>query len=119
MSDTNQHKFVIDLAGQKLQFASSPENETKIRLAANLVNEQINNAASGPNRSLERAAVTAALKLAGEVLELRSKVDLSEQPPVTHKELELLTHKLNAIESLVDSALSSLSLPDAQKPIVP
>ena len=119
MSETNQHKFIIELAGQKLQFATSPETETKLRAAASLVNEQISTASSGANKSLERAAVTAALKLAGEVIELRAKVGDSDEPSISNATLDNLTEKLNAIESQIDEALESLSLPGTPRSIVP
>lgn len=117
MSD--QHKFIIELAGQKLQFATSPENEAKLRLAASLVNEQISSASSGANKSLERAAVTAALKLAGEVIELRAKVGTGDEPSISNTVLENLNEKLNAIETQIDNALDSLTLPGTPRSIVP
>ncbi len=119
MSESNQHKFIIELAGQKLQFATSPENEAKLRLAAGLVNDQISSATSGANKSLERAAVTAALKLAGEVIELRAKVGDIDEPSISSTAIENLTTKLNAIESQIDAALESLSLPGTPRSIVP
>ena len=44
---SNSNRFDIELAGQKIPFATSPENELKLRNAAALVNEQINAATSG------------------------------------------------------------------------
>lgn len=119
MSDSSQHKFIIELAGQKLQFATSPENEAKLRSAASLVNEQITTASSGANKSLERAAVTAALKLAGEVIELRARVGDGDEPSLSTDALESITTKLNVIESQIDAALESLSLPGTPRSIVP
>jgi len=120
MSGTsNQHRFELELAGQKIPFATSPENETKLRAAAALVNEQIELATSGSNRSLERASLIAALKLAGEVLELRSIAQNAKNPSTSPEDIALLAEKLEVIEKQVDAALESLSLPGAPRPIVP
>jgi cell division protein ZapA len=120
----NQHRFELELAGQKIPFATSPENETKLRAAAAVVNEQIEVATSSSgNRSIERAALIAALKLAGEVLDLRTianhAANNAGQPSINESDVALLAEKLNAIEKQIDIALETLSLPGAPRPIVP
>lgn len=117
---TNQHRFELELAGQKIPFATSPENETKLRAAAAVVNEQIDAATSSSgNRSIERAALIAALKLAGEVLELRTFAQNADQPSISEETVAELAKKLNAIEQQIDATLETLSLPGAPRPIVP
>ena len=115
---SNSNRFDIELAGQKIPFATSPENELKLRNAAALVNEQINAATSGGNRSIERAAIVAALKLAGEVLDLRTQVQGAESG-MSSEQINELTARIQIIEKQVDATLETLSLPGAPGPIVP
>ena len=120
MSESSMsNRFDIDLAGQKIPFSTSPENELKLREAASLLNQQLEMAMSGGNRSLERAALISALKLAGEVLDSRKKLQNVSEPSIPQDALENLVQKINAIETQVDVALQSLSLPGALRPIVP
>jgi cell division protein ZapA len=128
IATVNQHRFELELAGQKIPFATSLENETKLRAAAAVVNEQIEVATrSSGNRSIERAALIAALKIAGEVLDLRTianhaanhAANNADQASIKESEVALLAERLNAIEKQIDIALETLSLPGAPRPIVP
>ena len=68
----SQQRIEVTLAGQKITLATSAEHEPLLRAACVLVDEQIQLAISGGNRSIERASMMAALKIAGDLIKLQS-----------------------------------------------
>jgi len=78
----SQQRIEVTLAGQKITLATSTEHEPLLRAACILVDEQIQLAINGGNRSIERASMMAALKIA-----LSCKQCLNKQP---HQALHLI-----------------------------
>ncbi len=116
----SQTRIDIELAGQKIPFVTSAENAHKLKEAATAVNEQIMQiTATSGNRSIERAALMTAIKLAGEVIDLKKQVANSGAPAVSYELVETLANKLSVIEQSVDNALFTLSLPGTPRSIVP
>ena len=57
----SQQRIEVMLAGQKITLATTAEHEPLLREACTLVDEQIQLAITGGNRSIERATMMAAL----------------------------------------------------------
>ena len=115
----NSVRIEVLLAGQKIILATTPENESKLRAAAQLVNDQITQITMSGNRSIERAALMTALKLAGELQDIQPAPPNQNELIVSNAVLEQLDTKLSAIEKQVDIALDCLSLPSSPRSIVP
>jgi len=116
----SQQRIEVTLAGQKITLATSAENEPLLRAACVLVDEQIQLAISGGNRSIERASMMAALKIAGDLITLQKKQ--SQQSPsssVSSDEVVRLQAEISALEDQVDALMQTLSLPGSPRPIVP
>lgn len=112
-------KIEVVIAGQKMILGTTPANEKKLRAASLLVDEQIGMITANGNRSIERAALMAALKFAGTIQELQEQLAQNTAPAIDHTALDQLSKQLNAIETEVDIALECLSLPGSPRSIVP
>ena len=112
------HRIELVLAGQKIAFAISPEHENSLRSAATLVNEQLE-AALASNKNIERAAIMTAIKLAADLQAAKMNLSQSENPGASLEQINLIQTRVDEIEAVVDSALKTLSLPGAPRPIVP
>ena len=117
----SQQRIEVTLAGQKITLATSAEHEPLLRAACTLVDEQIQLAINGGNRSIERASMMAALKIAGDLIKLRTA---SEQTPAQSnssnpEEIARLQNEIHTLEDQVDALMQSLSLPGSPRPIVP
>ncbi len=119
MSESKSIRVDVELAGQKMAFMTSFENEDKLKIAARAVNDQIAQITSGPNKSIERAALMTAVSFAAQIQDLKEKIQASSAPTVSNAELTELSNKLDAIEKQVDIALDCLSLPGSPRSIVP
>jgi cell division protein ZapA len=119
MSEPKSVRVDVELAGQKMAFMTSFENEDKLKIAARAVNDQIAQITSGPNKSIERAALMTAVSFAAQIQDLKEQVNVSQEPRVSSAAVTELTKKLDAIEQQIDSALDCLSLPGSPRPIVP
>ncbi len=119
----SQRRIEVTLAGQKIALATSVEHEPLLRAACTLVDEQIQLAINGGNRSIERASMMAALKIAGDLITLKNTApDTKAQrssPTVDSEEVALLQSKIQSLENQVDTLLQTLSLPGSPRPIVP
>lgn len=119
----NQQRIEVTLAGQKITLATTAEHEPLLREACTLVDEQIQLAIAGGNRSIERATMMAALKLAGDVISSKraaaeTAAQLSVQSAVIHpEEVIRLEGEINNLEMQVDALLQTLSLPGSPRPI--
>ncbi len=117
----SQQRIEVTLAGQKITLATSAEHEPLLRAACTLVDEQIQLAINGGNRSIERASMMAALKIAGDLIKLQTT---SEQTPAqSHssnpEEIARLQNEIRTLEDQADALMQSLSLPGSPRPIVP
>lgn len=119
----SQQRIEVTLAGQKITLATSTEHEPLLRAACTLVDEQIQLAINGGNRSIERASMMAALKIAGDLIQLQTA---SQQTPAqsisSHsnpEEIARLQSEIHTLEDQVDALMQSLSLPGSPRPIVP
>ena len=117
----SQQRIEVTLAGQKITLATSAEHEPLLRAACTLVDEQIQLAINGGNRSIERASMMAALKIAGDLIKLQTA---SEQIPAqshssNSEEIARLQNEIHTLEDQVDALMQSLSLPGSPRPIVP
>ena len=119
----SQQRIEVSLAGQKITLATSAEHEPLLRAACTLVDEQIQLAINGGNRSIERASMMAALKIAGDLITLQTA---PSQTPIHStasntdpEEIARLQSEIHSLEDQVDALMQSLSLPGSPRPIVP
>jgi cell division protein ZapA len=116
----SQQRIEVTLAGQKITLATSAEHEPLLRAACVLVDEQIQLAIGGGNRSIERASMMAALKIAGDLIKLQnSETQQSSSSNVSANEVSRLHTEIRALEEQVDTLMQTLSLPGSPRPIVP
>ena len=84
------------------------------------MDEQIKLALASGNKSIERAAMMAAIKLAGDLIQSQQSIaQASATPTIDPEQLNLIEQEVNALEQQVDSLIKTLSLPGAPRPIVP
>ena len=120
----SQRRIDVTIAGQKITLATSDEHEPLLRSACQLVDEQIQLAIAGGNRSLERATMMAALKLAGDLITAKQAAQEIPQAsptavPDNSAEISRLINEVNTLEDQVDALLKTLSLPGSPRPIAP
>jgi cell division protein ZapA len=116
----SQQRIEVTLAGQKITLATSTEHEPLLRAACVLVDEQIQLAINGGNRSIERASMMAAIKIAGDLITLqRNPSQQSNSSNVSSEEVARLRDQIHELEDQVDSLMQTLSLPGSPRPIVP
>ena len=116
----SQQRIEVSLAGQKITLATSAEHEPLLRAACVLVDEQIQLAINGGNRSIERASMMAALKIAGDLITLQKKqTQQSTSSNVSSDEVTRLQAEIRTLEDQVDALMQTLSLPGSPRPIVP
>jgi cell division protein ZapA len=116
----SQQRIEVTLAGQKITLATSTEHEPLLRAACVLVDEQIKLAINGGNRSIERASMMAALKIAGDLINLQtSESQQSPSSSVSTEEVSRLHIQIRELEDQVDALMQTLSLPGSPRPIVP
>lgn len=116
----SQQRIEVTLAGQKITLATSAEHEPLLRAACVLVDEQIQLAIGGGNRSIERASMMAALKIAGDLITLqKNQTHQSTSSNVSSDEIARLQAEIAGLEEQVDSLMQTLSLPGSPRPIVP
>ena len=116
----SQQRIEVTLAGQKITLATSAEHEPLLRAACVLVDEQIQLAIGGGNRSIERASMMAALKIAGDLIKLQNnQTQQSSSSNVSSDEVSRLQAEIHGLEEQVDNLLQTLSLPGSPRPIVP
>ena len=115
-----QQRIEVSLAGHKITLATSSDHEPLLREACSLADEQIQLALASGNKSIERAAMMATIKLAGDLIEAQKMIAQSANTPkVDPEHLNLIEQEVIALEQQVDSLLKTLSLPGAPRPIVP
>lgn len=119
----SQLRIEVTLAGQKIALATSVEHEPLLRAACTLVDEQIQLAVNGGNRSIERASMMAALKIAGDLITLKNATpetnSQSTSPEINSEEVARLRSEIRSLEDQVDALMQTLSLPGSPRPIVP
>ena len=116
----SQQRIEVTLAGQKITLATSAEHEPLLRAACVLVDEQIQLAIGGGNRSIERASMMAALKIAGDLITLQKNQVLQSSPSnISPDEVARLQEQIRELEEQVDNLMQTLSLPGSPRPIVP
>jgi len=119
----SQQRIEVTLAGQRITLATSTEHEPLLRAACTLVDEQIQLAINGGNRSIERASMMAALKIAGDLIKLQttSQNNIASSAPFNSdsEEIARLQNEIHSLEDQVDALMQSLSLPGSPRPIVP
>ncbi len=116
----SQQRIEVTLAGQKITLATSAEHEPLLRAACVLVDEQIQLAIGGGNRSIERASMMAALKIAGDLIKLQNnQSQQSSAVNVNPDQVVQLQAEIHRLEDQVDTLLQTLSLPGSPRPIVP
>ena len=116
----SQQRIEVTLAGQKITLATSTEHESLLRAACILVDEQIQLAISGGNRSIERASMMAALKIAGDLITLqKNQTQQGTSSNVSSEEVARLQAEIRTLEDQVDALMQTLSLPGSPRPIVP
>ncbi len=119
----SQQRIEVTLAGQKITLATSAEHEPLLRAACTLVDEQIQLAINGGNRSIERASMMAALKIAGDLIQLQKtpqqNTASSASSNADPEEIARLQNEIHLLEDQVDALLQTLSLPGSPRPIVP
>ena len=119
----SQQRIEVTLAGQKITLATSTEHEPLLRAACTLVDEQIQLAINGGNRSIERASMMAALKIAGDLIKLQTSAQLasvqSGSSSSHSEEITRLQNEIYALEDQVDALMQTLSLPGSPRPIAP
>ena len=116
----SQQRIEVTLAGQKITLATSAEHEPLLRAACVLVDEQIQLAIGGGNRSIERASMMAALKIAGDLIKLQNnQSQQSSAVNVNPDQVVQLQAEIRRLEDQVDTLMQALSLPGSPRPIVP
>jgi cell division protein ZapA len=116
----SQQRIEVSIAGQKITLATSAEHEPLLRSACVLVDEQIQLAISGGNRSIERASMMAAIKLAGDLITLqKNQMQQSTSTNMSSDEVTRLQGQIRELEDQVDALMQTLSLPGSPRPIVP
>ena len=116
----SQQRIEVTLAGPKITLATSAEHEPLLRAACVLVDEQIQLAIGGGNRSIERASMMAALKIAGDLITLqKNQVQQSSSSNISSDEVARLQEQIRELEEQVDNLMQTLSLPGSPRPIVP
>jgi len=116
----SQQRIEVTLAGQKITLATSTEHEPLLRAACVLVDEQIQLAIGGGNRSIERASMMAALKIAGDLINLqKNQTQQGTSSNVSSEEVARLQAEIRTLEDQVDALMQTLSLPGSPRPIVP
>jgi cell division protein ZapA len=119
----SQQRIEVTLAGQKITLATSTEHEPLLRAACILVDEQIQLAINGGNRSIERASMMAALKIAGDLIKLQTTppqtTSSSTSSNMDREEIARLQNEIHSLEDQVDALMQTLSLPGSPRPIVP
>jgi cell division protein ZapA len=119
----SQQRIEVTLAGQKITLATSTEHEALLRAACTLVDEQIQLAINGGNRSIERASMMAALKIAGDLIKLQTAPQQttasSTSSNIDREEIARLQNEIHSLEDQVDALMQTLSLPGSPRPIVP
>ena len=116
----SQQRIEVSLAGQKITLATSTEHEPLLRAACALVDEQIQLAINGGNRSIERASMMAALKIAGDLITLQeNQSQQGTSSNVNTAEVTRLQSQIRELEDQVDALMQTLSLPGSPRPIVP
>ena len=116
----SQQRIEVTLAGQKITLATSAEHEPLLRAACVLVDEQIQLAIGGGNRSIERASMMAALKIAGDLIKLQNnQSQQSSTVNVNPDQVAQLQAEIRRLEDQVDTLMQTLSLPGSPRPIVP
>ena len=116
----SQQRIEVTLAGQKITLATSAEHEPLLRAACVLVDEQIQLAIGGGNRSIERASMMAALKIAGDLITLqKNQTQQALSSNVSPDEVIRLQSEIRALEDQVDALMQTLSLPGSPRPIAP
>jgi len=84
------------------------------------VDEQIQLAINGGNRSIERASMMAALKIAGDLITLqKNQSQQSTSTNVSTDEVNRLQTEIRTLEDQVDALMQTLSPPGSPRPIVP
>ncbi len=116
----SQQRIEVSIAGQKITLATSAEHEPLLRAACVLVDEQIQLAINGGNRSIERASMMAALKIAGDLITLqKNQSQQGTSSNMSSDEVTRLQGEIRALEDQVDALMQTLSLPGSPRPIVP
>ena len=116
----SQQRIEVSLAGQKITLATSAEHEPLLRAACVLVDEQIQLAINGGNRSIERASMMAALKIAGDLITLqKNSSQQGSTSNMSSDEVVRLQGQIRELEDQVDALMQTLSLPGSPRPIVP
>ena len=115
----SQQRIEVTLAGQKITLATSTEHEPLLREACTLVDEQIQLAINGGNRSIERASMMAAIKIAGDLINAQSNAHSNIPSNINPDEFARLQEEIRSLEHQVDTLMQTLSLPGSPRPIVP
>ena len=119
----SQLRIEVTLAGQKIALATRAEHEPLLRAACTLVDEQIQLAINGGNRSIERASMMAALKIAGDLITLKNAAPETDAQSATSgtnsEDMIRLQTEIKSLEAQVDALMQTLSLPGSPRPIVP
>lgn len=116
----SQQRIEVVIAGQKIALATSTEHEPLLRAACTLVDEQIQLAINGGNRSIERASMMAALKIAGDLIKLQNQESHAvSNAGMASEDVSRLQEEIHSLESQVDALMQTLSLPGSPRPIVP
>jgi cell division protein ZapA len=115
-----QQRIEVSLAGHKITLATTSDHEPLLREACTLADEQIHLALASGNKSIERAAMMAVIKLAGDLIQAQKTIaQSSNTPQVDPAYLHQIEQEVFALEQQVDSLMKTLSLPGAPRPIVP
>ena len=115
----SQQRIEVTLAGQKITLATSAEHEPLLRAACTLVDEQIQLAITGGNRSIERASMMAAIKIAGDLIKAQTTFNPTDSSIMSSEEVTRLQEEIRSLEHQVDALMQTLSLPGSPRPIVP